>query len=53
MHLKGYPLYDGLIKCSRCGCKYRIKIILDDLRILHYFSLQIPVNQMTRDLKLQ
>ena len=49
-HQKVYTLSDARVKCSGCGYKYSIKRIEDDLRILHYFSLEIPANKATRDL---
>ena len=51
-HQKVYTLSDGRVKCSHCGYKYSIKRIENDLRILHYFSLEIPANKTARDLEL-
>ncbi len=46
-----YKLSDNRVKCSKCGLKISTKKILDDFRILHYFSLEIPANKAAKDLQ--
>jgi len=45
-----YQLADGRFKCVQCSSKYSAKKIRDDLKILHYFSLEIPANKAAKDL---
>ena len=47
-----YHLSDDRFKCSKCHTKYNAIKIKDDLRILHYFSLEIPVDKTAMDLSL-
>ena len=46
-----YQLFDKRIKCTCCGYKFSPQKIQDDLTLLHYFSLEIPVNKAAKDLK--
>jgi ribosomal protein S27AE len=39
-----YTLKDSRFKCSTCFYKYSQKRIEKDLKLLHYFSLEIPAN---------
>ena len=45
-----YKLGDGRFKCSGCSERYRISRIQEDLKLLHYFSLEVPANKAARDL---
>jgi len=45
-----YKLGDGRIKCSNCLKRYRLSKIQEELKLLHYFSLEVPANRAARDL---
>ncbi len=45
-----YKLADERFKCVQCKTKYTARKIEDDLKILHYFSLEIPANKAAKDL---
>ena len=45
-----YNLGDDRFKCSGCTERYRISKIQEDLKLLHYFSLEVPANKAARDL---
>ena len=45
-----YKLGDGRFKCSGCSQRYRVSKIQEDLKLLHYFSLEVPANKAARDL---
>lgn len=45
-----YTLKDGRFKCSGCNFKYSPNPIAKDLKLLHYFSLEIPANKAAKDL---
>jgi len=47
---KLFKLADGRCKCANCNFKYSSKKIENDLKILHYFSLEIPANKAAKDL---
>lgn len=47
---KLFKLADGRYKCANCNFKYSSKKIENDLKILHYFSLEIPANKAAKDL---
>jgi len=51
-HDRLYQLANDRFKCGKCHTKYSIKKIKDDLSILHYFSLEIPVTKTAKDLRL-
>ena len=45
-----YRLKDKRFKCSGCFYKYSPGPIEKDLKLLHYFSLEIPANKAVKDL---
>ena len=45
-----YRLKDNRFKCSACFYKYSPGPIKKDLKLLHYFSLEIPANKAVKDL---
>ena len=45
-----YVLKDNRFRCSGCGYKYSPNPIAKDLKLLHYFSLEIPANKASKDL---
>ena len=45
-----YRLKDNRFKCSACFYKYSTGPIKKDLKLLHYFSLEIPANKAVKDL---
>ena len=45
-----YALKDSRFKCSACFFKYSPNRIEKDLKLLHYFSLEIPANKAVKDL---
>ena len=45
-----YRLSDKRFKCVLCHYKYSSQKIMDDLKLLHYFSLEIPANKAAKDL---
>ena len=45
-----YRLKDKRFKCSECLHKYSPFRVEKDLKLLHYFSLEIPARKSTRDL---
>lgn len=49
---KLYTLSDRRIKCGICGAKYSPRKLKKDLKVLHYFSLEIPANKAAKDLGL-
>ena len=49
-HTHLYRLSDNRYKCACCYYKYSSKKISDDMKLLHYFSLEIPANKAARDL---
>jgi len=51
-HYRLYQLADDRFKCSKRHAKYSRKKIKDDLRILHYFSLEISATKTAKDLRL-
>lgn len=47
-----YTLSDKRNKCRACGVKYSPGKLKKDLKVLHYFSLEIPANKAAKDLGL-
>lgn len=47
---KLYKLGDKRFKCSECMHKYSPGRVAKDLKLLHYFSLEIPARKSARDL---
>lgn len=47
-----YQMRDNRFKCKNCLYKYSFKKLRDDFSVLHYFSLEIPVNKTARDLDM-
>ena len=45
-----YVLKDNRFRCSGCCYKYSPNPIAKDLKLLHYFSLEIPANKASKDL---
>ena len=45
-----YTLKDSRFKCSACFYKFSPNRIEKDLKLLHYFSLEIPANKAVKDL---
>jgi len=45
-----YHLQDGRNKCKSCSLKFSINKYRDELRIIRYFSLEIPGRKAARDL---
>ena len=45
-----YRLSDHRFKCRNCSLRYSPQKLFDDLKILHYFSLEIPANKAAKDL---
>ncbi|MBN4081331.1 IS1595 family transposase [Caldithrix abyssi] len=45
-----YKLSDNRFKCSECLYKYSPCKIAKDLKLLHYFSLEIPARKAAKDL---
>ncbi len=48
---KLYQISDKRFKCSKCHYKFSKNKFYDDLILLHYFSLEIPANKASKDLK--
>ena len=48
---KLYKLSDQRLKCSRCSFKINVNKLGYDLKLLHYFSLEIPANKAAKDLQ--
>jgi transposase len=46
-----YKLSDKRVKCRQCGFKFSTVKVLDDFKILHYFSLEIPANKAAKDIQ--
>ena len=49
---KLYLLSDKRHKCGTCGLKYSPGKLKIDMKVLHYFSLEIPANKAAKDLGL-
>ena len=47
---KLYHLCDNRVKCKKCGCKYSLRKLCDDLTALEFFSLEIPANKAAKHL---
>jgi len=47
-----YQLSDQRYKCAFCQFKYSPDRLEQDLKVLHYFSLEIPANKAAKDLGL-
>jgi len=51
LYIYFYFLGLSLFKCYNCFYKYSFIKFRDDLKILHYFSLEIPVYKTAKDLE--
>jgi transposase len=49
-HTHLYRLSDNRVQCAHCRYKYSSQKLRDDVKLLHYFSLEIPANKAAKDL---